>query len=227
MFTFIKRSRTLIALGLLSLLILSSCDTAAPILPENNCVWREDSLPIQFLDAILQKPLYWCDESVDEQFYTPEPEYYTSILELCDDVHQDLGEELAFSWISSVYSKQCDTQSPSSISKVLSLDNNNYSQVLLQGDFIEQTPIVRGGNGIDDQDYKHQLIIQVKGVENPYSPGLIGTVTWTKTWLGTTNAPHDSAIWQFDCQGYSIKATFTPDRGNPRYIYRHDHFEFM
>lgn len=212
--------------GILTLLF-SSCDTdQPPLTPTYNCVWV-DSVKVAIADVKLNKP---SEEDCEYLFregcqYMEEP--HIGIYHLFEEIESgECSCETEFSWVSSVYTKECERLQPSLISRTLYMDDNNYTSFLTYQDRILYAPIVRTGNGIDREDYKHQMVIKVHNVYNSYDNST-GTVSWVYTWLGMTESTFSNNTWCFYTPQDGLYGTFIPDYGFPRYIYYHDSFDLF
>ena len=223
-----KNSINLLCIGIVCVtysIVLTSCD-AAQSTPTYDCVWV-DSCPAGFKNTTLYEPLYWCDPSCLEQFFPPEENpYYDNMYNLCESViGGEIGDSFKLSWITSIYTKLCDSIYPSSISSTLQLDQNNYYIYLTSNDEIEPTQIVRNGNSINNDDYKNQLVFQIFNVEDPITGG-VGTITWSPIWLGVVNTDRQYYQWDFYFDNLTCRGTFVPNRGYPRYIYVNNDFDY-
>lgn len=216
--------RTLLLLfGFIGLISLPSCDTEIP--PKYECIWR-DSISAQFVNAKLNHPLYWCDPHYSEQFFTPPDSVLTqSLYGLFDSLHQESVETpLTLSWITSVYTKICESEYPSKTSFTQQLDLDNYS-LLWPNDILEGIALVNSSDSINLNDYKHQLVIQLQNVPYPYDENILGTITWIYTWLGTNASEYTYPYWTFYFPMNGITGVYVPNQGNIRYVYVNDHFE--
>ena len=217
--------RTLLLLfGFIGLISLPSCDTDMPTKYE--CLWQ-DSISAQFVNAKLNHPHYWCNPHYLEQFFTPPDSVLTqSLYNLFDSISNEVTETpLTLSWITSVYTKECYPHHPSATSYTKQLDLDNYHYSLLSNDLLEQVVIINQSHSINLNDYKHQLVIQLQNVPYPYDENILGTITWTYTWLGTNDSEYSNLLWTFYFPMNGITGVYVPNRGNIRYVYVNDHFE--
>ena len=213
------------ALCVFSIFSFSACDQDLEgAIPQYDCIWR-DSISLQFIGAMLYAPRYWCDPSVEEQFFFPNPPedelLSDGIYNLFESYHEE--NPITLSWITSIYTKECKSLYPSAISDTKQLTQDDYHWRMQANDELHEVAHINSINNIGLADYKHQLVIQMYNVQA--LNGLTGTITWSETWLGETESFYTNNLWQFNCLPYGLLGTFTPDSDYPRWIYIHDHFE--
>lgn len=215
-------------LGLFSIILLPSCSGAiGNVAPTHNCIWR-DSISAQFINVKLFYPSYDCDPTVTEQFdWSPNYEYEDNIYDFFTTVNQSNDvTPMTLSWITSVYSKKCSSQTPSTTSKTLQITLDDYQSRLTYDDLIEGVHIINQCHNINLNDYKHQLVIQQHDVSEPNNSSVTGTITWVNTWLGTNESELNNGLWTFNFPFYGVRGVFVPNQGMGRYIYVGDEYGF-
>lgn len=215
-------------IGVLCLFAFPACDSSAIPVEQNGCTWIDDSISAEFDHgqfALLEKD---CDRSFDDMdmdWSVPIDGVYNLMHTLETNSSVDT---CTLTWISSIYTKKCDNTDLESNNGRVKLDLTNYSSRLYPLNILERSPIVQNDCQTLPEDYKHQLIIQIPHVYNT-TDLTHGTLTWIYTWLGETdsNFSENDHMWYFDCGNQEFNATYTPDFGNPRYIYVFNTFQYV
>lgn len=211
-----------------SLIMLSACDSSAIPVEPNGCVWVNDSIYVEFHHALFKYPSKDC--SLD--FEKNNLNVSDSIEGVYNFMHEMAGNpdvsSCNLTWLSSIYTKKCDSYNLESNNARIQLDLTNYYSNLYSTDVLEPAPIVRYDCQMLPEDYKHQLIIQIPGVYNG-NDGSTGTLTWLNTWLGETDSYYSSVNhgWDFYCPVQGMTATYTPDFGFLREVYVYNQFLFI
>lgn len=209
-------------IGISLLLIMSACDDNIVPVEENGCEWTEDSISVQFYNAMFYLPNAECEYPFECDLGQDEP--VVGIYNLIDLANSDVfSHGCDMTWISSIFTKKCESMNPAANESQLTLTIDSLNIRLFSNDLIERSPIVINECGMVTDDYKHQFIIRAPHVINNVTNEL-GTLTWTYTWLGEENSFLGSTLWSFDCPQEGLYATFTPDYGYYRNIYVHNNF---
>lgn len=211
-----------------SLIMLSACDSSAIPVEPNGCIWVHDSISAQFLNARFYYPdkecgLWFEKNGLTELSYIDgvyKFMYNTSINPNIDSCH--------LTWLSSVYTKKCDSYDLEANNDRVQLNQSNYYTRLYSSDVLEPSPIVRSDCHMIPEDYKHQLVIQIPNVSNAVD-GSYGSLTWINTWLGETHSHYSigNHMWRFNCPAEGIHAAYTPYLGNLREVYVYYQFIYI
>ena len=225
-----KRTICILSLCIVSLfcLFLQNCrvvDVAIPSSPPTySCLWM-GHCHVKFNSVLLKLPDSHCPTPfTNNAMYGHFP--CTSCNTLVNELNCYNNDSIQINWITSVFEKQC--RAGDSPSDAINCNQNNFYNHWQDYDSIPEAPLISLEGDINLSDLKHELIIQIFGVDN-YFVDNRGIITWKYTWIGN-NAPSNydsiSHTWHFEYPSNGLMATYTPYTGYPSYIYVHDQFEF-